>query len=134
MTRHDDDPLVDRMKTDGRWNELWNGIEELDPTWTEDYLRTVLEPYESGVLSPREVQMLCIAVDAACTHLYAPGLRRHIRAALALGVTPREILEVLKLATTVGIHALNMGMPILVEESAAAVEDGSTTSTQGDPR
>ncbi|KJF19424.1 hypothetical protein [Rhodococcus sp. AD45] len=66
------------------------------------------------------VQLLCIAIDASCTHLYAPGIRRHIRVALDLGVTEQEILEVLKIATTVGIHSSNVGLPILREEAAAA--------------
>ncbi|NGP06388.1 carboxymuconolactone decarboxylase family protein [Rhodococcus sp. 14C212] len=95
---------------------MWDGIEELDPEWTEHYLTATMQPYESGVLSPQVVQLLCIAVDASCTHMYAPGLRRHIRAALDLGVTAREIVEVLKLATTIGIHSLNIGMPLLLEE------------------
>lgn len=108
---------VMRMRRSGTWNPLWDGLDDLDPAWTEQYLSAVMQPYESGVLSPREVQLLCIAVDAACTHLYAPGLRRHIRAALDIGVTKEEILEVLKLATTVGIHSLNVGLPILREET-----------------
>jgi alkylhydroperoxidase/carboxymuconolactone decarboxylase family protein YurZ len=104
------------MKNNGSWNPLWECLEALDPAWTEQYMRTTMQPYESGVLSPQVVQLLCIAVDASCTHMYAPGIRRHIRAALDLGVTSREILEVLKLATTVGIHTLNIGLPILMEE------------------
>ncbi|MEE3851978.1 carboxymuconolactone decarboxylase family protein [Gordonia sp. LSe1-13] len=111
--------LAARLKADGTWNDLWDGLDELDPEWTENYLGAILEPYESGVLPPQVVQLLCIAVDAACTHLYAPGLRRHIRAALASGVTQREILEVLKLATSVGVHAINVGLPILLEESGS---------------
>ncbi|MEA1798324.1 MULTISPECIES: carboxymuconolactone decarboxylase family protein [Rhodococcus] len=63
--------------------------------------------------------MLCIAIDVSCTHLYAPGVRRHVRAALDLGITTEEILEVLKIATIVGIHAINVGLPILREEAAA---------------
>ncbi|GAA3708268.1 carboxymuconolactone decarboxylase family protein [Gordonia hankookensis] len=119
MARDDDRAgIAERMKADGTWNELWNGLDDLDPAWTEEYLSSVMQPYESGVLSPQVVQLLCIAVDASCTHLYAQGLRRHIRAALDLGVTRSEILEVLKLSTTVGIHSINLGLPILLEESA----------------
>ncbi|MGO4202765.1 carboxymuconolactone decarboxylase family protein [Rhodococcus sp. TAF43] len=108
------------MKDAGTWNPLWNGLEELDPEWAEQYMTATMQPYESGILSPQVVQMLCIAIDASCTHLYEPGVRRHVRAALELGVTTQEILEVLKIATTVGIHAFNIGLPILQEESAAA--------------
>ncbi|QDQ99180.1 carboxymuconolactone decarboxylase family protein [Tomitella fengzijianii] len=96
---------------------MWDGMDELDPAWADEYMSAVIEPYESGVLTPKTVQLLCIAVDASCTHLFAPGVRRHIRAALDMGVTPEEIFEVLKLCTTVGIHSMNVGLPILREEA-----------------
>lgn len=110
---------VESMKAEGTWNPLWDGLNELDPEWTELYMQSVLEPYESGVLDPKVVQMLCIAADASVTHMFAPGTRRHIQMALEVGVTPREILEVLKLCTTIGIHSINLGAPILMEEMAA---------------
>ncbi|WP_326734698.1 carboxymuconolactone decarboxylase family protein [Streptomyces sp. NBC_01022] len=109
-------PFLDRMRERGEWNPLWDGLAELDPHWTEDYLRTATQPWRSGVLPPKVIELLCIAVDAACTHMYAPGVRRHIRAALDLGVTAEEILEVLKLVTVIGIHSCNIGAPILMEE------------------
>lgn len=107
------------MRASGQWNALWDELAELDPEWTEDYLALATRSWRNGVLSPQVVELLCIAVDAACTHMYAPGVRRHIRAALELGVTGEEILEVLKLATVVGIHSCNVGVPILAEELAS---------------
>ena len=112
-------PVVAGMKASGGWNPLWDGLYEMDPDWTEQYMAMAMEPFQGGVLDPKVVQMLCIAVDAAATHMYAPGTRRHIQAALDLGVTPEEVLEVLKLATLVGIHSCNIGVPILTEEMAA---------------
>ena len=112
-------PVVAAMKAGGGWNTLWDGLYDMDPNWTELYMKMAMEPYQSGVLSPKVVQLLCIAVDASATHMYAPGTRRHIQAALDMGVTPQEILEVLKLATVVGIHSCNVGVPILVEEMEA---------------
>jgi alkylhydroperoxidase/carboxymuconolactone decarboxylase family protein YurZ len=60
--------------------------------------------------------LLSIAIDAACTHMYAPGVRRHIRAALDLGVPPEQIVTVLQMVSVLGIHACNLGIPILAEE------------------
>ncbi|MFF1388469.1 carboxymuconolactone decarboxylase family protein [Rhodococcus erythropolis] len=111
-------PVTQAMKDSGGWNPLWDGLSELDPEWTELYMKTAMQPWNSGVLSPQVIQLMCIAVDAASTHMYAPGVRRHIRAALDMGVTPKEILEVLKLTTVVGIHSCNVGVPILMEEIA----------------
>ena len=60
-----------------------------------------------------------IAVDASCTHMYAPGVRRHIRKALDLGATQEEIAAVLQCVSVLGIHSVALGVPILAEESAA---------------
>jgi hypothetical protein len=39
--------------------------------------------------------------------MYAPGTRRHIRAALQAGATTEEIMEVLKLCVVQGVQACN---------------------------
>ena len=49
-----------------------------------------------------------------------PGIRQHIKQAIGYGATAAEIMEVLELTSTLGIHACNIGVPILVEELAAA--------------
>jgi alkylhydroperoxidase/carboxymuconolactone decarboxylase family protein YurZ len=48
--------------------------------------------------------------------MYAPGTRRHIQAALKLGATMEEIMEVLKICVSQGMQASNLGVPILAEE------------------
>lgn len=68
--------------------------------------------YKSGVTPPKEVELLSIALDASCAHMYAPGTRRHIKNALAAGAT----MEVLKLCVVLGIQTFNLGLPILAEE------------------
>jgi ABC-type Fe3+-hydroxamate transport system substrate-binding protein len=40
--------------------------------------------------------------------MYAPGTRRHIKAALDLGATPQKIMEVLKLCVVQGVQACNL--------------------------
>ena len=45
--------------------------------------------------------------------------RRHIRAALKLGATTEEIMEVLKVCVAEGVQASNLAIPILNEELAA---------------
>ena len=120
-------PMVNAMVQRGVWNPLWDGLRQWDPAWTEQFVAMAMQPWQSGVLEPKFIELLCIAVDAAATHMYGPGVRRHIQAALDLGATPEEILEVLKLTTLVGIHACNIGVPILVEEVAARQQ----TTTNG---
>jgi alkylhydroperoxidase/carboxymuconolactone decarboxylase family protein YurZ len=48
--------------------------------------------------------------------MYAPGTRRHIKAALEVGATVEEIMEVLKICVAFGVQASNLGVPILTEE------------------
>jgi alkylhydroperoxidase/carboxymuconolactone decarboxylase family protein YurZ len=72
------------------------------------------------VLDAKTLEFLAIAVDASCTHLYAPGVRRHIRKALQVGATKEEILAVLQYVSVLGIHSFALGAPILVEGLLAA--------------
>jgi len=69
----------------------------------------------SGVLPTKLVELMAIAVGASCTHLYTPGIRRHIQGALAQGATIEEIMEVLKLCGALGVDACELGTPILAE-------------------
>jgi alkylhydroperoxidase/carboxymuconolactone decarboxylase family protein YurZ len=109
-------PVCDKMKAAGTWNPVWDGFYEMDPAWTESIIAASLPVYTSGVFTPRMAELLSIAVDASYTHMYAPGTRRHIQAALKLGVTPEETMEVLKICVAQGVQASNLGVPILAEE------------------
>ena len=112
-------PVTDRLRATGDFNPAWAEMAELDPAWLEKFLAMGVQPMASGVLDPKTVEFLAIAVDASCTHLYAPGVRRHIRKALQLGATKEEILAVLQCVSVLGIHSCALGVPILVEELAA---------------
>ncbi|WP_345349662.1 carboxymuconolactone decarboxylase family protein [Rhodococcus olei] len=109
-------PTIDRMHREGTWNPLWDTLSRWDPEWTEQFMAMNATPIRRGVFTPEFVELLSIAIDAAATHLYAPGVRRHIRAALELGVSREEILTVLQMVSVLGIHACNLGVPILEEE------------------
>ncbi|HEY7067643.1 MAG TPA: carboxymuconolactone decarboxylase family protein [Chloroflexota bacterium] len=109
-------PACDKMRSAGQWNEAWDPFLELDPVWTDQAMACGIDIYASSVLTPKLVELLSIAFDASYTHMYAPGTRRHIRAALRMGATPQEIMEVLKLCVVQGVQACNLGVPILAEE------------------
>jgi len=104
----------------GAWNEDWDSFLEVDPGFFERYLRLAAHPWRAGALEPKVRALLQLSVDAAATHLYAPGVRHHLRRALALGATPAEVIETLELTATMGIHSCNVGVPILLEELEAA--------------
>lgn len=109
-------PICDAMREAGQWNQDWQPMAELDADWTEKFMAMVSAPLNAGVIDPKTFEMLAIAVDASVTHMYGPGVRRHIRRALALGVTPEQITAVLQLTATLGLHTMSLGAPILVEE------------------
>ena len=104
------------MRAAGQWNQAWDPFVELDPVWTDDAMATGIAIYTSGVFTPKEVELLSIALDASYTHMYAPGTRRHIKGALAAGATPEEVMEILKLCVAQGVHSCNLGIPILADE------------------
>jgi alkylhydroperoxidase/carboxymuconolactone decarboxylase family protein YurZ len=100
----------------GYWNEFWDSLLDLDEDFFEAYTRFSSVPWKHGPLEPKIKELVYTAIDAAATHLYVPGIRQHIRLALQHGATAQEIMEVLELTATLGIHACTVGMPILVEE------------------
>jgi nitrite reductase/ring-hydroxylating ferredoxin subunit/alkylhydroperoxidase/carboxymuconolactone decarboxylase family protein YurZ len=120
-------PFCDKMKTIGQWNAAWDPFAELDPLWTEDFISAGTGFYTNGVLPPKFVELISIAFDASITHMYAPGTRRHIKAALALGASANEIMDVLKICVSTGANSLDLGAPILAEEAATSAK------TAGEP-
>jgi alkylhydroperoxidase/carboxymuconolactone decarboxylase family protein YurZ len=99
----------------GTWGDQWESILKLDPSFMRTYLEFSAVPWRKNHLDDKTKEFIYIAVDAAATHLYVPGIRQHIQAALKFSATPEEIMEVLELTATLGIHAMNIGVPILVE-------------------
>jgi alkylhydroperoxidase/carboxymuconolactone decarboxylase family protein YurZ len=111
-------PRASRPAT-GNWNPDWEPFAKLDPKWTEKVIAMAIAPAVSGVLDAKTIELIGIALDASCTHMYAPGVRRHIQRALKAGATKEEITAVLQLATLQGLHSMCLGGPILLEELAA---------------
>lgn len=106
----------------GYWSELWDNVLALSPDFFEAYMHFSSVPWKHGMLAPKVKEFMYIAIDAATTHLYAPGTRVHIRNAIRYGATQGEIMEVLELASVIGIHSVTHGVPILLEELEAAAK------------
>lgn len=99
----------------GTWGDTWEAMLRLDPEFLLAYLDFSAVPWRKGHLDTKTREFMYIVVDAAATHMYAPGVRQHIKAALAAGATPQEIMEVLECTATLSIHAMNVGVPVLTE-------------------
>jgi alkylhydroperoxidase/carboxymuconolactone decarboxylase family protein YurZ len=108
----------------GTWSDAWQAAVELDAEFVKSYLDLSAVPWRKNHLDAKTKELIYIAVDANATHMYLPGVRQHVKAALVAGATPQEIMEVLELCATLGIHAMNIGVPILVE---VLIEKGMRT-------
>ena len=99
----------------GSWDSNWEAYLKLYPKQFEAYLNIRDVSQRQNRLSPKVQEFIYIAVAACTTHIHAPGVRAHIQAALAVGATSDEIMEVIGLTYLVGIHTLTQSVPILME-------------------
>jgi alkylhydroperoxidase/carboxymuconolactone decarboxylase family protein YurZ len=109
-------PACDAMRAMGQWNTAWDPFYELSPLWTDQFFAFGASIYKSGIFTPRFMELISIAFDASITHMYAPGVRRHIKGSLKAGATPEEIMTVLEICVSMGVEACAKGVPILAEE------------------
>jgi alkylhydroperoxidase/carboxymuconolactone decarboxylase family protein YurZ len=99
----------------GYWSRGWDPLLDIAPDYFEAYAKLSSVPWKTGTLSPKVKELLYIAIDSATTHMYEPGLRVHIRNALRHGATRDEIMEVYQLTSSIGVHSVTMGVPVLLD-------------------
>jgi len=140
MDRADDTAMSNSLKSrprrtrepkqvTGNWNPDWEPFAKLDPAWTEKVIAMAIAPAVEGVLDAKTIELIGIALDVSCTHLYAPGVRRHIRRALKAGATRAEITAVFQIASLQGLHSMCVGAPILLEELEASKPPKTSASS-----
>jgi alkylhydroperoxidase/carboxymuconolactone decarboxylase family protein YurZ len=104
----------------GPWDPALAIFREWDPPWADSCVKMTTNPWTAGVLPRKFIELVSVALNAACTNLNPDGTRRHIRAALDAGATREEVLFVLKAGAVMAIHSCSLGAPILLEEAKAA--------------
>jgi alkylhydroperoxidase/carboxymuconolactone decarboxylase family protein YurZ len=119
-------PIADGFQAGGPWDAALARLRAWDPVWADACAKIRTNPWTSGVLPRKLVELIGIAINAACTNLNPDGTRRHIRAALQAGASRDEILMVLKMASLLAIHSCSLGAPILLEEAKAAGVQSAT--------
>jgi alkylhydroperoxidase/carboxymuconolactone decarboxylase family protein YurZ len=97
------------------FDESWSRLLKHSPEMFAASLRLTAVPKKRGALSAKIQSLVLLAVAAASTHLHVPNIHRHTRSALRNGASKAEIVETLILTSTLGIHACNIGVPILFE-------------------
>jgi alkylhydroperoxidase/carboxymuconolactone decarboxylase family protein YurZ len=96
-------------------HEGWSSLLRTNPIFFTASLHLASVPRRKAHLSRKDQALIGLAVDCAATHLYQPGIRAHVAAAAREGASVDEVLEVIELSSTLGIHACNIGVPLLVE-------------------
>jgi alkylhydroperoxidase/carboxymuconolactone decarboxylase family protein YurZ len=97
------------------WTEGCESLLKLSPEMLKASLHMSSVPKKKSHLSPKIQSLIALSVDSASTHLYIPGIHDHIKEAIKNGAFQAEIMEVLELTSTLGIHACNIGVPMLCE-------------------
>lgn len=100
----------------GYWHDFRDVLLQMDESFFEAYSNFLTAPWKTGILEPKVIEFIYIAIDASTTHLFEKGIQVHLKNALKYGATKEEILEVYQLTSSLGFHSLLMGIPILVEE------------------
>jgi len=121
------------VNTGEEWSVLWQTILARDPAYFAAYVKLRSVALGQRRLSRKQQELIMLAIDASCTHLFEPGMRAHIHAALRAGASKSEIWEVLELTSVLGLHAVNVGVPLLQEALAAKGQPLSTTAGNASP-
>ena len=108
-------PAEEFLRTRGVWHEGRDLLARLMPEYTTTLSAISLEPWTSGSLTPREGELVYIAIDTSVSHMYEAGLRMHVRNAIKAGATWAEILEVMHLVSLMGLEGYILGTTALVE-------------------
>lgn len=95
----------------GYWPPAGDLLLSLAPYFTGAYMAYGRSVWERGPLATKDKELIALAVCAAPTTLFEPGMRRHIKGALAAGATPEEISTVLQLAAALSVHTCTLGIP-----------------------
>lgn len=114
-------------KARGYWHPRWGYLLRLSPELFKAYLGLSGLPWTKdvkhdnppkGALEPKIKELVYCAIDAAATHMYVQGLKLHYKNALGYGATIAELMEVLEIATGIGLHTGTLASGIVLEEYA----------------
>jgi len=114
------------IRSRGYWVPFNDGLLAYAPDYLKQYMAYASVPAETGPLSAKDRELIYVAVDTSTTHMFGQGLAIHIRAALAAGCTPHELIEVMELATAQGLDSVSVGIGIVIDELAAAGQSDDT--------
>lgn len=95
----------------------------IDPAFYASWLDFAAAPVRGprAALSIKDGHLISLAVHAQCTQLNASGVRLHAGGAIAHGASAQEVLDVGRLVSSMGIHAMVFARPIIDELTQGSV-------------
>ena len=115
----------------GADDAMLDALVALDPEAATRYLKLAASTRRHA-LEPRVRCFIELAVVASPVHLVAPAIRACIARALRLGASKEELLDVLRLASVLGVHSLVPAVDLLVREQGGSAQVNE--SAAGDAR
>jgi alkylhydroperoxidase/carboxymuconolactone decarboxylase family protein YurZ len=116
--------LVEALGDDAR---AVDALLALDPEAATRYLQMAAATRRHA-LEPKARCLIELAVVASPVHLIEPAIRAATARALRLGASKEELLDVLRLASVVGVHSLVPAIDLYVTEQggSAALQEGAS--------
>jgi alkylhydroperoxidase/carboxymuconolactone decarboxylase family protein YurZ len=104
----------------GRHTRALDELRELDPEFLAASEAIYGHPYRKGTLTPRDQALIVLAAESAIPQADADRIAAALLRARECGATREEVVCILEIASCMGIHTVSVGLPILLDEMAAA--------------
>jgi alkylhydroperoxidase/carboxymuconolactone decarboxylase family protein YurZ len=113
LTQREEAIKADFTRKRQYWSEKLQDLLVASPDFWEAYAGFSGHTWTDGVLSPKQKELLYVAIDVQTTHLFEPGTRIHMANAFKQGATREEIIQVAEIVSCMGIQTYLMGLPML---------------------
>lgn len=111
--------LKERFLADRKyWTPAWDTVLAYTPEHFEAYLDLSSIPWNHGTLADSFRELIYVAIDVATTHLFTAGIRTHTRKAVEYGATPNQVIDVMTIASNIGIDTVITGVPSIPRSAA----------------
>lgn len=101
------------------WPAAFDQLLRYDPDFFDKYLNLSTQADQTRNLAPKVQEFVRIVYNnTPAIRVDEDKTRQHIRRALNYGATFEEVMEVLQIVSTVGVHSVIKGVPTLTEEAS----------------
>ncbi|WP_051297822.1 carboxymuconolactone decarboxylase family protein [Brevibacterium album] len=104
------------------WSPGWDVVLAHTPEYFEAYLDLSSIPWNHGTLPDWFRELVYVAIDVATTHLFSAGISVHTEKALRYGANPAQVIDVMTIASGIGIDTTLMGAAALARVTGRSGE------------